>query len=175
MLAHFHHFVHHFPWFFDRSLVHDKQLRWHKYTADDSPNIFGLLRFASAAAVRHFALPGCHSWFPPTRRGHVSPYACEWGNTVGKPQTLHAHSERATGPTVHHPETCWYGPKMYLRVSRAQSHLFPRQPLGCTWVRTLCARVPPGNQPFANRAQFTNTLSKSQIRYFLWHTGPNEV
>ena len=40
------------------------------------------------------------------------------------------------------PGTFHYGPKMYLRVSRTQSHLFPGQPLGCTGVIALCARVP---------------------------------
>ena len=39
------------------------------------------------------------------------------------------------------PGTFHYGSKMYLRVSRTQSHLFPGQPLGYTGVIALCARV----------------------------------
>ena len=48
------------------------------------------------------------------------------------------------------PETFHYGPKMYLRVSRTQSHLFPGQPLGCTGVTALCARVPSCVHPGAD-------------------------
>ena len=57
-------------------------------------------------------------------------------------------SQGARGPTVHptppppNRGTFPYGPKMFLRLSRTQSHLFPGQPLGCTGVIALCARVP---------------------------------
>ena len=59
------------------------------------------------------------------------------------------------GPTVPHPPppplgTFHYGPKMCLRVSRTQSHLFPGQPLGCTGVIALCARVPSCLQSVAD-------------------------
>ena len=49
---------------------------------------------------------------------------------------------RALHPPPPLPGTFHYGPKMYLRVSRTQSHLFPGQPLGCTGVKALCARAP---------------------------------
>ena len=59
------------------------------------------------------------------------------------------------GPTMHPPPppptgTFHYGPKMYLKVSRTQSHLFPGQPLGYTGVIALCARVPFCDLPGAD-------------------------
>ena len=42
--------------------------------------------------------------------------------------------------------TFHHGPKMYLRVSRTQSHLFSGQPLGYTGVRALCAREGGGRR-----------------------------
>ena len=75
-------------------------------------------------------------------------------------------------PLVHHPthplpRTYHYGPKMYLRVSRTQFHLFPGQPLGCTGVIAHCASVPPCVQPVADCAQFTKALFKSRVHYIL--------
>ena len=50
-------------------------------------------------------------------------------------------SPRAPPPHPPLPGTFHSGPKMCLRVSRTQSHLFPGQPLGCTGVVALCARI----------------------------------
>ena len=72
------------------------------------------------------------------------------------------------GPTPHHPPsqgTFHYGPKMYLGVSRTQSHLFRRQPLGCTGVAALCARVPSCVHPGASWVQVTNASFESLVRY----------
>ena len=55
--------------------------------------------------------------------------------------------DRESAGPPHSPGTYHYGPKMYLRVSQTQSHLFPSQPLGCTAVIALCARVPLSVQP----------------------------
>ena len=73
---------------------------------------------------------------------------------------LHAgtHKVRESGgPPVHTPPppppppgTYHYGPKMYLRVFRTQSHLFSGQLLGCTGVIVLCVRVPFCVQPAAD-------------------------
>ena len=61
------------------------------------------------------------------------------------------------GPTVDSPPpppprpvTFHYGIKIYLRVSRTQSHLFPGQSFGCTGVTALCARVPSCVHPGAD-------------------------
>ena len=66
------------------------------------------------------------------------------GGGGGERQT-DRHSQGARGtycaPPPLPPGTFHYGSKMYLRVARAQSHLFPGQPLGCTGVIALCARV----------------------------------
>ena len=64
------------------------------------------------------------------------------------------------------PGTFHYGSKMYLRVSRTQSHLFPRQPLGCTGVIALWARVPSCLQSVADRALVTNASFKSLVHYY---------
>ena len=76
------------------------------------------------------------------------------------------------GPTVHPPSppppppgTIHYGLKMYLRVSRTQSHLFPGQPLGCTGVIALCARVPSCVHPGNDWAQVTNASFESLVHY----------
>ena len=63
------------------------------------------------------------------------------------------------------PRTFHYGPKMYLRVSRTQSHLFPGQPLGCTGVIALCARVPSCLQSVDDIAPVTNASFKSLVHY----------
>ena len=88
-----------------------------------------------------------------------------WGENT---QTLHIVREPG-GPTEHPPPTppgtFHYGPKMYLRVSRTQSHLFPGQPLGCTGVTALCARVPSCVRPGADWAQVTNASFKSLVYY----------
>ena len=65
-----------------------------------------------------------------------------------------------------------YGPKMYLRVSWAKSHLFPGQLLGCTGVIALCARVPPCVQPVADWTQSANTLFKSLVHSFIMTQWP---
>ena len=57
--------------------------------------------------------------------------------------------------------TYHYVPKMYLRVSKTQSHLFPQQPLGCI----LCGRIPLGVQPVADQVQPTNISFKSHMQY----------
>ena len=73
------------------------------------------------------------------------------------------------GPTEHTPPpppgTFHYGPKMYLRVSRTQCHLFPGQPLGCTRVTALCARVPSCIHPGTDRAQVTNRSFESLVHH----------
>ena len=58
-----------------------------------------------------------------------------------------------------------YGPKMYLRVSKTQSHLFPGQPLRCTRVIALCTRVPSWVQPVVAWVQVTNASIKSLVHY----------
>ena len=55
---------------------------------------------------------------------------------------------------------------MYLRVSRTQSQLFPGQPLGCTGVIALCARVPSFLQSVAYWAPVTNASFISLVRYY---------
>ena len=75
------------------------------------------------------------------------------------------------GPTVHLPPpppppgTFHYGPKMYLRVSRTQSHLFPGKPLGYTGVIALCARAPSCVHLGAALAQVTNASFESLVHY----------
>ena len=79
------------------------------------------------------------------------------------------------GPTVHPPPlppppppppgTFHYGSKMYLTVSRTQSHLFPGQPLGCTGVIALCAKVPSCLQSVTDWAPITNSSFKSLVHY----------
>ena len=56
-------------------------------------------------------------------------------------------------------------PKYTLGCPQTQSHLFPRQPLGCTGVITLCARIPPCVQPAADWGHLTNALPKSLVHY----------
>ena len=65
------------------------------------------------------------------------------GNVSG---LLQGRSDRASRtppppPPTPFPGACHYGPKMYLRVSRTQSSLFPGLPLGCTGVIALCTRI----------------------------------
>ena len=72
---------------------------------------------------------------------------------------------RALPPPLPPPGTFHYGPKMYLRVSRTQSRLFPGQSLGCTGVIALCARVPSWVQSVADWAQVTNASFKSLVHY----------
>ena len=67
-------------------------------------------------------------------------------------------------PPPPHPRTFHYGPKMYLRVSQRQSHLFPGQP--CTGVIALCARVPSCLQSVAYCAQITNASFKLRVHCF---------
>ena len=73
------------------------------------------------------------------------------------------------GPTEHPPSsppgTFHYGPKMYLRVSWTQFHLFPGQPLGCTGVTALCATVPSCVHPGADWAQVTNASFESLVHH----------
>ena len=59
-------------------------------------------------------------------------------HVVREPGGLTVH----TPPPPPPPGTFHYGSKMYLRVSRTQSHLFPGQLLGCTGVIALCAMLP---------------------------------
>ena len=54
---------------------------------------------------------------------------------------------------------------MYLRVSRTQSLLFHGQPLGCTGVTALCARVPSCLQLVSDWALVTNASFKSFVHY----------
>ena len=69
-------------------------------------------------------------------------------------------------PPPPHQGTFHYCPKMYLRVSRTQSHLFPGQPLRCTGIIDLCARVPSCLQSVPDRALVTNASFKSLVHYY---------
>ena len=92
------------------------------------------------------------------------PYRRRRRGALGKKQVVTEPGE----PTEHPPSppgTFHYGPKMYLRVSRTQSHLFSGQPLGCTGVTALCARVPSCGHPGADWAQVTNASFKSLVYY----------
>ena len=80
-------------------------------------------------------------------------------------QTLYWGNHLDPAYTPLPPKTYDYGPKMYFRVSWTQSHLFPGQPLGCTGVIALCARVPPCIQPVADWQQVINTSFKSLVHY----------
>ena len=83
------------------------------------------------------------------------------------------------GPTVHPPPppppppgTFHYGSEMYLRVSRTQSYLFPWQPLGCTGVIALCARVPLAfSQSLTECRSLMHHLNRLYI-IILWYNGP---
>ena len=80
-------------------------------------------------------------------------------HSQGAPGTYHA-------PPPPPPGTFHDGSKMYLRVSRTQSHLFPGKPLGCTGVIALCARVPSCLQSVADWVPVANASFKSLVYYY---------
>ena len=109
------------------------------------------------------SLPACERTDKlKTRENYYHPWQ---SREMSHRRTRHLVRE-SKGPTVHPPPppsptgTFHYGPKMYLRVSRSQLHLFPGQPMGCTGVTALYARVPSWVQPVADWVQVTNVLFK---------------
>ena len=85
----------------------------------------------------------------------------EWESPEDPPCT----STPPPSPAPSSPGTFHYGPKVYLRVSQTQSHLFPGQPLGCTRVTALCARVPYCVHLGADWAHVTNASFESLVHY----------
>ena len=120
------------------------------------------------------------SWLP--RIKYFDPPVCvTWSvhrNVKDEESSLVVREPR--GPTVHPPPpppppsppgTFHYGPKMYLRVSRTQSHLFPR----CTGVIALCTRYPLAfSRSLTERRSLKHHLNHLYI-IVLWCNGPNVV
>ena len=107
-----------------------------------------------------------HTCIHPRSLCHPACLCCPIANSVDTPVNHCSKTDTSTivrelgGHTVHPPPPppFHHGPKMYLRVSRTQSHLFPGQPLGCTRVTALCARVPSCVHPGADCAQVTTAF-----------------
>ena len=97
-------------------------------------------------------------------------------DSQGARRTYRATPPPPAAPPPTPPGTFHYGSKMYLTVSRTQSHLFPGQPLGCTGVIALCARVPSCLQSVADWAPvkslvhyyFVMKWPKCSLKYAWW-------
>ena len=76
-----------------------------------------------------------------------------------------SHRASPPPPPPSPPGTFHYGPKIYLRVSRPRSYLFPGHPLGYTGVTALCTRVPSCVHPGADWAQVANASFEALIHY----------